>query len=284
MKVSVIIPCFNHGEYIDEAVDSILNQTYQDFEIIIIDDGSTDSLTIEKLKSYNKQKTKVIRTKNNGLPAARNKGIQLGTGKYILTLDADDKFHPSFLEMAVPILNKNKKIGVVTCFCQTFGLYKQIWHTKGGDIKDFLVNNNCLSGALFRKTCWNTVGGYDEKMKEGYEDWNFWIGITEKGWNVHVIKYPLFFYRISKSSMYSNTMEKHPELVKQVVINNKNLYQKYLDYVIYEKEKTLYEKEKTLQEILNSESYKIASYIISKIRFIKHLLPINHENLNNHSL
>ena len=80
-KVSVIIPCYNHGVYIDETVDSVLDQTFQDFEIIIINDGSTDEFTVEKLKTYNKPKTKVIHTSNQGLSSARNNGIRASTNR-----------------------------------------------------------------------------------------------------------------------------------------------------------------------------------------------------------
>ncbi len=91
-KVSVIIPCYNHGKYIDEAVDSILNQTFKDFEIIIVNDGSTDELTNNKLKQYDKPKTFVINKENEGLSVARNTAIKRAVGEYILTLDADDSF------------------------------------------------------------------------------------------------------------------------------------------------------------------------------------------------
>lgn len=262
IKVSVIIPCFNHGKYVDEAVNSILKQTYQDFEIIIIDDGSTDSFTIKKLKSYNKPKTKVIRTKNNGLPAARNKGIQEAKGEYILTLDADDKFDSSFLKKAVKILDNNQKIGVITCMIKTFGLLDQIWYPKGGGIQDFLIENNCCSSALFRKACWSEVGAYDEKMKNGCEDWNFWIGVTARGWRIYCIKEPLFFYRVSKNAMHIGSDEKRPELVRQIVINNKHVYQKHVSYVIYKEEKKI-------ETIFDSESYKIGRRIIAPIVFVR---------------
>jgi glycosyltransferase involved in cell wall biosynthesis len=97
-KVSVIMPCYNQGQYIDEAVDSVLTQTYQNYEIIIVNDGSTDEFTNEKLKNYNKPKTQVIHTANQGLSAARNNGIHASNGEFILPLDADDKIANTYLE------------------------------------------------------------------------------------------------------------------------------------------------------------------------------------------
>ena len=91
MKVSVIIPCYNQGQYIEEAVKSVLAQTYQNFEIIIVNDGSTDEFTNKLLSDYDKQKTKVLHTDNQGLASARNNGIKVAKGKYILPLDADER-------------------------------------------------------------------------------------------------------------------------------------------------------------------------------------------------
>ncbi len=121
-KVSVIIPCYNHGKYIDEAVDSILNQTFKDFEIIIVNDGSTDELTNNKLKQYDKPKTFVINKENEGLSVARNTAIKRAVGEYILTLDADDTFEPSFLYRAVYVLDNKPEIGIVTCGLGLMGI------------------------------------------------------------------------------------------------------------------------------------------------------------------
>lgn len=112
-KVSVIVPCYNLGQYLDETIDSILAQTYQDFKIIIVNDGSTDGDTIELLKTYNKPKTQVIHTENQGPSAARSAGIPLAKGQYILPLDADDLIGDTYLEKAVEVLDKDPSIGIV---------------------------------------------------------------------------------------------------------------------------------------------------------------------------
>lgn len=241
VDVSVIIPCFNHGKYIDEAINSILKQTFQRYEIIIIDDGSTDTFTIDKLLNFNNPRINVIRTINRGLSAARNLGIKKSKGRYILTLDADDKFYPTFLEKAIRVLNKSPHVGAVTCFVQEFGLRKNIWFPKGGNVKNFLIENNCCGNALFRRKCWEEIGGYDESMKDGYEDWNFWIMITKKGWVIRTIKEILFFYRITENSMRTKSNKKHAELVRQIILRNKEVFREYIDYILYEKEKKIIE-------------------------------------------
>lgn len=267
-KVSVVIPCFNHGKYIDGAVESILKQTYQDFEIIIVDDGSDDLFTRERLSRYKHPKIEVMRIKNTGVSGARNIGIKRAKGKYILTLDADDNFHSKFLERAVKILHRNPKVGVVTSIVQELGLRKRIWYPKGGDIRNFLTFNNCLSNALFRKKCWEEVGGYDNRMTEGYEDWNFWIAITQRGWVVYTIEEALSFYRIHDYSRNRKSIERHPELVKKIVLINTTVFQEYIDLA-------LFEREKRIQKILNSKSYKLGSLVVGAIKFLFNTLKIN---------
>ncbi len=271
-KVSVIIPCFNQGQYVDEAVNSILKQTYQDFEIIIVNDGSTDQFTSNKLKNYDQPRTRVISTSNQGLSAARNNGIKTAKGNYILVLDADDSFEPTFLEKAVSFLDKHPEIGVVTCGIRSFGEEEWSTHPKGGDVTAFFLKSNSCASALFRKKCWEDAGGYDESMKEGYEDWNFWIGVTKKGWKVYSIPELLFNYRMSKTSMFKESYKKNAELIRQLVINHKEVFQEHIESIIYRMIKT---KETEIQAVLDSKSYRLGHFILSPFAKILNLLKIH---------
>jgi len=122
VRVSVIIPCYNDGAYIPDAVDSIKRQTFTDYEIVVINDGSTDKTTMDVLKQLEGNGVRVLHKKNEGVSTARNYGITRSAGEYILTLDADDKFSESFMERAVKILDDNTEIGCVTCYAQYFGI------------------------------------------------------------------------------------------------------------------------------------------------------------------
>ena len=113
--VSVIMPCYNQGNFIDAAVDSVLLQTFANFEIIIINDGSTDEFTINKLKKYNKPFCKVIHTTNKGLAAARNIGLKNATGKYIQFLDADDVINKEKIELQIKSLENSQENSL--CYC-----------------------------------------------------------------------------------------------------------------------------------------------------------------------
>ena len=126
--VSVVIPCFNQGHFVDEAVDSILAQSFDDVEIIIVNDGSTDGHTNRLLQNYPKERARVLTTANQGLAAARNNGIAAAQGTYILPLDADDRILPGYLAKAVTELDKDPAVGIVYCRAALFGAVETAWN------------------------------------------------------------------------------------------------------------------------------------------------------------
>ncbi|MEW6068859.1 MAG: glycosyltransferase [Nitrospirota bacterium] len=264
-KVSVIIPCYNLGIYLDEAVDSVLAQTYQDYEIIIINDGSTDEFTNNLLKDYSKPKCTIYTTPNQGLPAARNYGIERSKGECICCLDADDKYHPEFLVKTMASLDGDKehKYGFVTSYVQVFGEENYIWETAEYNPYRLAVDNRIHVASLFRKQCWEEVGGYSTNLS-GYQDWDFWISIAAKGYEWKIIKEPLFYYRIRKNSMLKTSDKKRNALYNQIIENNKNFYknnflnillefQKIRDIDIHAYQDLKRELETTTQRLQNTE-------------------------------
>ncbi|MBK8822568.1 MAG: glycosyltransferase family 2 protein [Anaerolineales bacterium] len=128
--VSVIIPCYNHGQYLRDAVQSVLDQTWQNFEIIVVNDGSNADETVEILKDFHMPKTRVLHlSANKGLPAARNAGIQQAKGKYICCLDADDKLQPTYLEKTIVAMEVNAGLSFVGAWTQVFGNESRVWYT-----------------------------------------------------------------------------------------------------------------------------------------------------------
>lgn len=231
VKVSIIIPCYNHGKFLNEAVDAVLNQTFQDFEIIIVNDGSTDEFTIDLLKNYSKPKTRVINTSNQGLASARNNGIKESKGKYILPLDADDKIANTFLEKTVKIIDSNSQIGIVGCKTKLFGFENKEFFKKY-KFPDILINNCFVCTCLFRKSDWEKVGGYKLNMKFGWEDYDFWLSIINLGREVCQIEEPLFYYRQHKTSMRKKVdLEKEIYLYTKLFENNKDLYIKNIVFL-----------------------------------------------------
>ena len=233
--VSVVIPCYNAGEWIEEAVSSILAQTYKDYEIIIVNDGSTDLLTKEKLRKYEHSSTQVIHQENKGPANARNTGIRHSKGKYILALDADDMLRPTFLEKAVPIIDNNSQIGVVTCWAEKFGEEKGIVvHPRASGRWSILTSNQLLSSSLYRKNCWEEVKGYDEKIP-GAEDWDLWISVLTSGWKRYIIQESLIHYRVQQSSRsHSRTLSTYRAIGAYVYRKYRNLYKKHFWKIVQE--------------------------------------------------
>jgi len=199
-QVTVIIPCYNQGQYVDDAVASVRAQTFQDYEIIIIDDGSTDD-TRDLLKVYGEEKIRVLTTTNQGLASARNNGIKEALGKYILPLDADDTIYPSYIEKAVGLLNERVELGIVYCEAGLFGAVETTWRLPEFSLKEILLDNVIFCTAMFRKSDWEKVGGYDPGMIYGWEDYDFWLSLIERGRKVYQIPEILFSYRVTSDSM-----------------------------------------------------------------------------------
>jgi len=262
-KVSVIIPCYNLGEYLDEAVDSVLSQTYKDFEVIIINDGSTDEHTNELLRNYDKDKCSVYHTVNQGLPAARNYGIRKSSGEYICCLDADDKYDPGFLAKTVAILEEDTgyNTGIVTTWVNVFGEEFFIWKTGEFNIPDLLYCNVIHVASLFRKRCWEEVNGYALNLN-GYQDWSFWLSIVGKGYFWSLINEPLFYYRKRKNSMVKGSDARRLDLFKTIMSNNIDLYSNHLipfvekiknrerelEELIYKKDELISEQDELISE------------------------------------
>lgn len=225
--VTVVIPCFNAGKYLDEAVDSILNQSSKSYEIIIIDDGSTDSLTINKLKNYKKPRTIVIHTSNVGPAEARNIAIKQAQGKYILPLDADDKIGSDYLGSAIRILDRDETIGIVYCRGQYFGDRIGKYELPRFSINKILIKNVIFNSAVYRKSAWARVGGYKRNMTQGAEDYDFWLSLLELNIGVYQIPQVLYYYRVRGDSRTIFLM-KHTEIYSNVMLqlyrNHKKLY------------------------------------------------------------
>jgi glycosyltransferase involved in cell wall biosynthesis len=224
-KVSVIIPCFNQGPYLGEAVESVLQQTFQDFEILVVDDGSNDPETVRMLEGYERPKTRVMHTDNQGLAAARNNGIREAKGQYILPLDADDKIGSDYLEDAVRILDRHPDIGIVYSEAAYFGVRTGHWHLPEYSTEQMLFQNLIFCSALFRREDWDRVGGYNINMVYGWEDWDFWLSLIHLDVKVYRIPRVHFFYRIREASMIQGMDEdKRFFMMLHALLNHRDLY------------------------------------------------------------
>lgn len=201
-KVSVIVPCYNLGQYLDETVESVLAQTYQDFEIVVVDDGSTDPATRALLADYRRPRTRVVHTVHNGVSAARNTGIASTAGAYVCALDADDRLEPTYFEKAVPVLERDASIAFVSCWLRTFGDEAWEWKPERCDLPTLLWEQTVLTAALVRRETVEAVGGYDTEMPvQGGEDWDFWLTVAKRGYRGVILREVLFDYRRRPGSL-----------------------------------------------------------------------------------
>lgn len=203
-KVSVLISCYNLGRYLDEAVDSVLAQSCQDFEIVVVNDGSTDPPTGALLADFRRPKTRVIQAPHVGLAAARNLAIANSTGEYLCALDADDRLEPSFLSKTVAVLDRDPSVAFVSTWLRTFGDEEWEWKPERCDLPTLLWENTVLTAALVRRGAVEAVGGYDTKMPvQGDEDWDLWLTLVEHGYRGAILRELLFHYRRRPGSMSS---------------------------------------------------------------------------------
>jgi glycosyltransferase involved in cell wall biosynthesis len=226
--VSVIIPCYNQAQYLPDAVASVVNQTYRNWECIIVNDGSPDSTTIvakELISKYSDKRIRLVEKTNGGLADARNAGIKVSQGKYWVPLDSDDMIAPTFLEKTVQILDNKPEVGFVYSHIQHFGMANNLFPLPDFDAHTVVhIDNICCVCSLVRRSVWEEVGGYNVSMREGYEDWDFWVGCIEKGWKGYRIPEALFMYRKTGSSMLGSANEKREELIARIVLNHPSQY------------------------------------------------------------
>jgi glycosyltransferase involved in cell wall biosynthesis len=232
--VSIIIPCYNQGNYLLDAVNSVKKQAYTNWEIIIVDDGSTDKNTIKLLDKINDQKIKVLHTKNQGLAMARNNGIEGSKGGFLLPLDADDMIDEEYLKKALRIFTTHKEIDILYPKVKIFGDYSsEISFSAKISIPEELISNNLSYCSIFRRRVYQKIKdkrgfGYNPKMEFGYEDWEFWICALEQDFTFSLLDYFLFYYRKHGVSMLEKAHTKHLELYSRIIDEHKEIYRKYV--------------------------------------------------------
>jgi glycosyltransferase involved in cell wall biosynthesis len=204
--ISIIIPCYNQGSYLKEALESVSQcKDNYNYEVIIVNDGSTDENTLNVLKELTAKGYNVINQANKGLGAARNTGIKVASGKYILPLDCDNKIRPEYISEGIKWLDENPLLDVVYGNAQYFGEKTGIWESGEFNLQRLMIENYIDACAVYRKSTWEKVGGYDEKMPVmGYEDWDLWLRIAFQNGKFKYVNKVLFDYRYTAKSMINS--------------------------------------------------------------------------------
>lgn len=224
--VSVIIPCFRQAEFLGEAVASVIAQTWTDWEIVIIDDGSPDDTaeTAERLvKQHPDRRIRLLRQRNQGVSVARNNGIAISTGRYILPLDADDMLKPQMLERTVALLEANRSVSIAYTDYEVAGESSRIIQSGIWDRFSMCLSNQLGYCSLYRRGVWAATGGYNPNQHD-YEDYDFWLACIEVGVQAERIAEPLFLYRARAGTRTDSAVLRHAHLRAELARNHPSLF------------------------------------------------------------
>lgn len=272
-KVSIIIPVFNAEKYLSETINSVKNQIFLNWECIIINDGSSDKSEEIALKNIAEDiRFNYVFQENTGVCIARNNAVKLSVGEYILCLDADDLISDNFLDETVKVLESDLTIKVATSTVNFFGRSKGVMKVVSYDLGTLLAENQIVVTSLFRRLDYERVGGFNENMKEGFEDWDFWISILKNGGTVQCASEATFFYRLLNVSRNSGiSYDKEKKLRSQMWKNHQELFSEYFvdPLACFE-----------YKRVANSIEYKVGNILLWPIRKIKLWVVYLNEKLN----
>lgn len=224
-KVTVLMSVYNGEKYLREAIDSILNQTFRDFEFLIINDGSTDR-TMEILESYNDPRIKIINNERNiGLTKSLNKGLKMARGEYIARMDADDVSMPDRLKKQVDFLDDHQDYAVVGTFVKILNKDSEVIcllerPIEDTEIRGFLKRDNCIAhgSVMIRKTCLLDVGLYDELMERS-QDYELWLRLSKKYRLANIPNY-LYMWRRHNENIEAKYIEEQKIFVVLAMVKN----------------------------------------------------------------
>lgn len=235
--IEAVITSFNQGDMILEAVQSLCEQTVLPARIIIVDDGSTDKNSLDILnaiKSDSAIPIVLIQQSNSGVSTARNTGIRKSETPLVLVLDGDDRVKPSYIEQVRKLLHEDASMAAASSWMNTFGVLDSVICPGGGSINEFLARNCCPATHILRREVWEKSGGYDESMRSGFEDWDYFLSMLEAVPNAHIgiVPEPLIDYRTAPASSNVTSMSKRLELMRYMIRKHNQSYQTHIEDVI----------------------------------------------------
>jgi hypothetical protein len=229
---TIVIPCFNHGRFVREAVDSCLTQIDADVRVVVVNDGSDDGTTAAQCDAVAGERVRVIHQPNAGLPAARNRGAREADGEFIAFLDADDWIEPEFVTKLAKAIHEADDPSVSHAYCQEqlVELGQGIWRVPEWDAELMLITNLHPVTALIRRDYFEQLGGFDQTMTRGYEDWELWIRCVARGWRGVRVPEPLFIWRRhAQVTMVMEAVQRHDELVGSIIERHRELYEQHFE-------------------------------------------------------
>ena len=233
--IEAVITSFNQKSMILEAVHSLCRQTVRPKKIIIADDGTTDETSVYILKEIENDcnipvPVQIIRQPNRGVSAARNAGIRNTQAPLIVVLDGDDSLKPAFIEEVSQLVYEHPSMIAASSWMHTFGVLEATVRPSGGDAAAFLSRNCCPATHMFRRKAWQQCGGYDETMRSGFEDWDFFLNMLEAVPDTYIgiVEKPLIHYRTTPASSNIKSMDKRLEIMRDIIEKHRTLYQEHI--------------------------------------------------------
>lgn len=224
-SVCVVIPSYNHARFLPEAVASVVAQTFNDWEIIIVNNGSPDDTSAvahRLIARFHNMPIRLIEHTARGPGAGRNAAVALTRAPYVLALDADDMIDARFLERTVPVLIARPEVGFVSVDTRFFGVEQGSWSGGEPSVERMIYDSRTTVTALFRRKAWEQVGGFSEQP--GYEDWDFWLRLIECGWVGTRVPETLFWYRRRAGSNQMRNQRSDMRFRAQIVADHAGLY------------------------------------------------------------
>jgi len=231
--VSVIVPCYNQEHYIVDALNSVLNQTYENWECIVVNDGSSDCSETRIEEFCHKDiRFRYFYQENKGVASARNFAIQQAVGELILPLDGDDMISSDYIEKAVAVFAADTSVTLVYCNAELFGEERGKWELPPYDYQRMFFEGQIFCSAFYKKEDFIKTSGYNPNMVYGWEDWDFLLDLLNE--NSVVVKLDCigFFYRRQNGSRDKSYTQKQADfLYKQVFLNHQDKYLKLINPV-----------------------------------------------------
>ncbi len=237
--VEAVVTSFNQGAVLLEAVYSLCCQTTLPAKIVVVDDGSTDEKSISILEAIENCSQRpipvtVLRRPHQGVSAARNAGIRMTQSSMVLILDGDDRIVPTYIEQVSHILRSHNSMVAASSWMHTFGVLEAEVCPSGGSIDSFLARNCCPAAHIFRREAWEQCGGYDESMRRGFEDWDFFLSMleTRQAACIGIVEKYLIEYRTAAVSANMKSMSKRLDLMRFLIEKHINSYRAHVTEVV----------------------------------------------------
>jgi glycosyltransferase involved in cell wall biosynthesis len=223
--VTVVVPFYNDIRFVEECLASVYEQTHDSWEVVLVDDGSTEEEAVSFIAALDRPRVRVLRQANRGLPGARNAGITEGRGRFFVPLDSDDELEPGFLSTMIAALDPHPDAGYAHCYARLHHDVDAVFVTRPFNPYWQLLGNGIAQCGLVRQQAWADVGGYDESMTLGHEDWDFWLRLMKRRWGQVQVPEVLYRYRKHGVSMSVDAEARFEEARRMVRDRHPVLYE-----------------------------------------------------------